>query len=873
MANRSTASGFTTRLAALLIAGLGFYASAAPAGSWTRVPTPTGAPVISGSPADSVIAGSFYDFRPTASDPNGDALTFSINKLPRWARFDTATGRLYGTPTTIDIGRIRDIVISVSDGTTRKSLPKFTLKVFSGSAPSISGSPPTSVKEGQSYAFQPAASDADRQPLSFGIIRKPTWASFDTATGRLSGTPGPGSAGSYANVGISVTDGASTVSLSAFTINVTATQNSAPTIGGAPTTSVQAGQAYAFQPTAADADGDALSFTVVNLPSWASFSSATGRITGAPQAANVGAYPEIVVSVSDGPHVTFLPVFAINVTAAPAPAPPANSPPMISGSPSTTATEGTTYAFQPSASDADGDTLTFSASGLPSWLGVNAGTGRLGGTPPKGSAGTYGGIVVSVSDGKASVSLPAFSITVSAAPNNPPTISGSPTTTATEGTPYAFQPSASDPDGDPLTFSATGLPSWLVVNSGTGRLSGTPPKGSAGTFSGIVVSVSDSKASVSLPAFSITVSAAPNNPPTISGSPTTTATEGTAYAFQPSASDPDGDPLTFSATGLPSWLVVSTSTGRLSGTPPKGSAGSFSGIVVSVSDGKATASLPAFSITVSAPPNNPPTISGTPASSGTTGQAYSFQPTASDPDGQTLAFGIANKPGWASFSATTGRLSGTPAAANVGTNANIVISVSDGTLSATLPAFSITVTAANRPPTISGTPAASVTVGQAYSFQPTATDPDGQTLTFSIANRPAWAAFSSSTGRLSGTPAAADAGTYANIAISVTDGQASAQLPAFSITANQVSTGTATLSWQPPTQNADGSPLTNLAGYRIRYGTTSNALSNSVQIANPGITSAVIESLSPATWYFAVVAYNTVGVESDLSSLAQKTIQ
>ena len=686
MATRSTASGFTTRLAVLLIAGLGFYASAVPAGSWAHVPAPVGAPVISGNPAGSVIAGSFYDFRPTASDPNGDPLTFSINKLPRWARFDTATGRLYGTPASIDVGRIRDIVISVSDGTTRKSLPKFTLKVFSGSAPSISGSPPPSVKEGQTYAFQPAASDADGQPLSFGVVRKPTWASFDSATGRLSGTPGPGSAGSYANVSVSVTDGAYTVSLPAFTINVTGTQNSAPTIGGTPTTSVQAGQAYAFQPTAADADGDALSFTVVNLPSWASFSSATGRITGTPQAANVGTFADIVVSVSDGSNVTFLPVFTITVTAAPAPAPPAN---------------------------------------------------------------------------------------------NPPTISGSPSTTATEGTAYAFQPSASDPDGNPLTFSASGLPSWLGVNAGTGRLSGTPPAGSAGTYSGIVVSVSDGKATTSLPAFSITVTAA----------------------------------------------------------------------------------------------NRPPAISGTPASSVTVGQAYSFQPTASDPDGQALAFGIANRPAWASFDVATGRLSGTPAAANAGTFANIVISVSDGTASATLPAFSITVTAANRPPTISGTPAASVTVGQAYSFQPTATDPDGQALTFSIANRPAWAAFSSSTGRLSGTPAAADAGTWVNIVISVSDGQASAQLPAFAITANQVSTGTATLSWQPPTQNADGSLLTNLAGYRIRYGTTSNALSNSVQIANPGITSAVIESLSPATWYFAVVAYNTVGVESDLSTLAQKTIQ
>ena len=105
----------------------------------------------------------------------------------------------------------------------------------------------------------------------------------------------------------------------------------------------------------------------------------------------------------------------------------------------------------------------------------------------------------------------------------------------------------------------------------------------------------------------------------------------------------------------------------------------------------------------------------------TVGQAYSFVPTASDPDGQTLGFGIANKPGWANFDITTGRLSGTPLAGDVNTYANIVISVSDGQATASLTTFSITVSAVpNTAPKISGTPATSVTVGQAYSFVPTA---------------------------------------------------------------------------------------------------------------------------------------------------------
>ena len=202
-----------------------------------------------------------------------------------------------------------------------------------------------------------------------------------------------------------------------------------------------------------------------------------------------------------------------------------------------------------------------------------------------------------------------------------------------------------------------------------------------------------------------------------------------------------------------------------------------------------------------------------------------------------------------------------------------MISVSDGTASASLPSFSLNVSAAaNQPPVIGGTPGTSATVGQPYTFTPTASDPDGQTLTFSIANRPTWATFNTATGRLSGTPAAADAGTYTGIVISVTDGTATVSLPSFTLTAQQVQTGSATIRWTPPTENTDGSTLTNLRGYRIYYGTSSGNLNQVLDIPNAGVSSGVVENLAPGTWYFAVKAYNTSNVESDLSNVTSKAI-
>lgn len=273
--------------------------------------------------------------------------------------------------------------------------------------------------------------------------------------------------------------------------------------------------------------------------------------------------------------------------------------------------------------------------------------------------------------------------------------------------------------------------------------------------------------------------------------------------------------------------------------------------------------------------NSPPAISGSPVTTATVGQSYNFQPSASDADGNALTFSATNVPSWASFSTTTGRLTGTPSSSMAGlTFSGIVVSVSDGTASTSLPAFSIRVSTPNGAPTITGTPAASVIAGQAYSFQPTASDPENQSLTFSIISTPRWATFNAATGRLYGNPTSADIGTYSGIVIRVSDGTNTVPLPTFSIavTAAGTSTGSATLRWTPPTLNEDGTPIENLAGYRVYYGTSTGNLNQVLTIAGPSVTSAVIQNLTPATWYFALKAYNAANVESSFSNIASKTI-
>jgi trimeric autotransporter adhesin len=969
------------------------------------------APTISGTPAANAMVGMVYSFQPSAAG-SSKALTFSITNKPAWATFDSATGQLTGTPSAANVGSDSGIVISVSDGSQTASLPAFAIRVaieVPPTPPTISGKPGTSAVVGAAYIFQASASDTEGNTLTFAITGKPSWASFSTSSGQLSGTPAAADLGTSAPIVISVSDGKETASLPAFTITVTAAAPPAPSISGTPATHATVAKSYMFRPSASDAGGTKLTFSILAKPPWASFSATTGQLSGMPAAGNVGSYPGILISVTNGSETASLPAFTIDVTSAPPP-----PPPTISGTPATAVEVGQTYSFQPGASDAAGGTLTFSIAGKPSWAAFDTTTGRLTGTPTAANAGSYAGIVISVADGASSASLPAFSIAVTSGP----TISGTPGSGTEIGKAYSFTPTVSAGTGAALTFSIAGKPSWASFNTSTGQLSGTPGAAQVGSYSGILISVSDGVATASLPAFTIVVVAGPQ----ISGTPGTSATVGATYSFSPTASDPAGNGLTFSISGRPSWGSFNITTGQLSGTPAATDVGTDPAIVISVTDGVATASLPAFTITVSAAGANPTvSLSATPstvssgsasmlgwsstnansctasggwsgseptsgsASTGALSASTTYTLTCSGPGGSasqsvtvnvaapvsptvslsaspttvssggsamlswssTNASSCTASGGWSgteptSGNASTGALSATttftllcsgpggsatqsvtvgvstpptvglsasPTTVTSGASATLSWSASNatsctasggwsgseptsgttstGALTATTSytltcsgaggsaSQSVTVSvSAPTPPTISGTPATSVNAGTAYSFTPAANGPAGTSLSFSITNKPAWATFSIATGQLSGTPTATDVGSYSAIVISVSDGLASAALPAFSITvaAAQPPPGNANLNWAAPTLNTDGTPLTDLSGYTISYGTSPTALTQSVNITDPTATSYTVSGLAAGTWYFEIAANASDGTQSAPTSVASVTI-
>ncbi len=175
----------------------------------------------------------------------------------------------------------------------------------------------------------------------------------------------------------------------------------------------------------------------------------------------------------------------------------------------------------------------------------------------------------------------------------------------------------------------------------------------------------------------------------------------------------------------------------------------------------------------------------------------------------------------------------------------------------------------NSPPVLQGFPANSVKIGESYSFQPDASDPDGDALSFGIQNKPAWANFDTTNAQFSGVPLLGDEGAYRDITITASDGSDTSSL-IFSITVTSIGSASVTLSWTPPTENEDGTALTDLAGYNIYYGDSAGTYPNWIRIDNPGMSTYFVGNLTPKTYYFVATSFNAMGIESRYSNEAVK---
>ena len=180
-------------------------------------------------------------------------------------------------------------------------------------------------------------------------------------------------------------------------------------------------------------------------------------------------------------------------------------------------------------------------------------------------------------------------ITITEAPNTAPTVATPiPDQTATEDEPFHYQVPATaftDAEGDPLTYTATALPAWLSFDGATRTFTGTPTDSDVGTFT-VTVVATDTRGETVTDAFALTV-ADTNDAPIVSAPiPDQDATEDTPFNYQvPSSTftDPEGDTLAYTASGLPGWLIFNGATRTFTGTPTNADVGTTS-ITVKATD-------------------------------------------------------------------------------------------------------------------------------------------------------------------------------------------------------------------------------------------------------------------------------------------------
>jgi hypothetical protein len=443
----------------------------------------------------------------------------------------------------------------------------------------------------------------------------------------------------------------------------------------------------------------------------------------------------------------------------------ANDSPTITSVEINTTTEDVQYTYDVEADDVDvGDTLIFSLTTFPIGMNIDIGTGLINWTPTNDDVGSHN-VVVQVSDGKGGTDTQSFTIDVTNV-NDPPTITSTPITSATDDLLYMYNVDADDVDiGDTLNFSLTVFPTGMTIDPVTGLIQWTPNDGHIGPNI-VTVVVTDGSFETDSQMFTISVANA-NDFPTIISSALTTAVEDSPYSYDVAAQDPDPDTLTYNLTTQPAGMTIDSVTGLILWTPLNNQVGS-NNVVVEVLDGNGGSDTQSFTINV-ANTNDVPTITSSGITSATEDMQYSYDVEANDVDvGDTMTFSLTTFPSGMTIDSSTGLITWIPVNNQVGVN-NVEVFVSDGNGGDDTQSFTISVSNTNDAPTITSTPILAGVEDTVYNYDVDAADIDmGDTLTYSLTTYPTTMVIDSATGIITWTPANSDVGMN-SVTVKVSD--------------------------------------------------------------------------------------------------------
>ena len=747
--------------------------------------TVNGLPSFTSNAITSANEDSVYTYNITVTDPEGDNTTITAPTLPGWlALTDNGnnTATITGTPLQANVGN-NSVTLRATDASGGYKEQSFTIAVANvNDLPAFTSTAVTTVDEDSTYTYNITVSDEDGETATITAPTLPAWLTFtdngnNTAT--LSGTPSDSNIGSNSVV-LNAAD-ATGSSTQSFNIVV----NGIPTFSSSPTLTTDEDSVYTYNITVSDPEGDTTTITAPTLPGWLSLTDNndnTATITGTPLQANVGDNSVTIRSTdsSGGYKEQSFTIAVANV----------NDAPTFTSTAVTTVNEDSTYTYNITVSDEDGQTATIAASTLPNWLtftdnGNN--TATLTGTPADANVGQHN-TVLTATDPNGVVATQSFTITV----NGLPEFSSSPTLTTNEDSVYTYNITVTDQDGDTTTITAPTLPAWLSFSDNgdnTATITGTPLQANVGNNS-VTLRATDASGGYKEQSFTIAVVNV-NDAPTFTSTAVTTVDEDSVYSYTITVSDEDGDTATITAPTLPTWLSITdngNNTATLTGTPLNDHVGNNS-VTIRASDSNGGTTDQSFVIVVSNT-NDAPTITSTPTTTTNEDSVYTYNITVSDVDGENTTITAPTLPGWLSLTDNgnnTATITGTPLQANVGNN-SVTIRATDGSGVSVDQSFTIVVTNVNDSPAFTSTPTTTTNEDSVYTYNITVSDEDGQTVTLTAPTLPGWLSLTdngNNTGTITGTPLQANLGDN-SVVIRATDPSGGTTDQSFTITVENV---------------------------------------------------------------------------------------
>ena len=733
------------------------------------------APEFESAPATSASEGIEYRYEFSATDVDGDDLTFSLVNAPEGLIIGDDNSLVW-TPTASQSGT-HLVQLVATDPTGASALQSFEIDVENliNTRPENVSAAPEIAEVGQPFRYEIKAVDDEGDELTYSLLDSPQFMRVNSTLGIITWIPLRDQLGRN-SVLVQVEDSSGATNVQAFDL-IVVEPNLTPVFVSEPNPIAVVGSEYYYTVEIFDGNaGDSVQLTLEEFHPDMQFDSDLGILRWTP--AEEVADQVVRIRATDEGGATAVQEFTISaVTEAP------NAAPEIVSTPGTTIRSGTFYAYAVQVEQADGDSLAWSLAQAPDGMTIDESGVVLWENVPVEPADYE--VTVRVEDSRGAFDEQTFTLSVVANNvNTAPVIVSSPAEYARVDGLFAYDMAAVDAEGDQVLWQIVDGPGGAAIDAQTGMLRWIPSLDQVGVREFVIQAI-DILGAASTQTFSLQVTCV-NHVPVIDSVPGTEATTGRPYFYAVRATDPEGQPLTWELVSAPDEMTIDAETGLIRWVPAPEFAGTAAPIVVKVTDPEGGFATQQFEIqvadgSVAENGNSAPVITSTPVFAAEVDAGYLYDVEAVDADGDNVTYGLAIAPDGMDIDAITGQITWLPDVDDV-TGAPIVVAVTatDSNGAVATQGFSIDLRE-NAPPEISSTPRLTTTAGATYRYTVNASDPVGDDLSYELVTAPEGMTIDSFGRIIWQTPAELAAGTMLDVEALVSDPRGATATQSFTI--------------------------------------------------------------------------------------------